>query len=97
MTDADEAKLVSGHSLGTDMITLITQFRRHIAYIESALNTAEGYASGLLQVEIPLERFDEAMSYLSRAQHGDYDLAAANEAALNLRRAGDVALNNHYG
>ncbi|MFE7720132.1 hypothetical protein ACFU44_13945 [Nocardia rhizosphaerihabitans] len=86
----------SATTLSVDILEEINLCRRHLRFIEMALDTAAMYASRLANEKVEPRLLREAESCLEQAKGQMYAFDYANEAALNLRRAGDVALNGHY-
>lgn len=93
----DKEDFVSADDLSRAIEDLADKCRHHIGYIERALDKAEDYACGLRGKTVPLELLNEGWSYVRMAEGEMSSFDYATEAALNLRRAGDAPLNNHYG
>jgi hypothetical protein len=98
MTYADEGEeLVRADDLSRGILDFAARLRNHMGYIERALDSAEEYGRGLHGKDVRLDMFREGMDFLTRAEAGEDHFVMANEDALNLRRADDLPLNNHYG
>lgn len=84
-------------SLAEDILRLADVAENHIGYIQRALDTAKDYAHSMRNGTSSADLIQEGYSHFYNAGRLDDLLADANEAALELRRAGDTPLNNHYG
>lgn len=93
----DPDNFIAARDLAVAIDKLIDTCKDHMAYIERALDTAERYAKALHNVTVPLKLYQEGWDYVGWADKYMEGFAVANEAALALRRAGDVSLNDHYG
>lgn len=93
----DPDNFIAANDLAVAIEQLIDKCKNHMGYIERALDEAERLAKALHNVTVPLKLHHEGWDYVGRADADLDSFAVANEAALNLRRAGDVALNDHYG
>ncbi len=93
----DKDSFVSADDLARAIEDLVGKCEMHIDYITSALDEAKTYAQRLRGKTVPLQLVDEGWSYIDMAERHMSGFDAANEAALDLRRAGDAPLNNHYG
>lgn len=95
--DYDPDNFIAATDLSVAIQGLIDTCKRHMDYIQAALDTAEDYAGKLRDVTVPLSLYYEGWNYVGFADNEMRGFDLANEAALNLRRAGDVSLNDHYG
>lgn len=93
----DPDNFIAAHDLAIAIEKLIDNCKDHLGYIERALDTAQQYARALRSVTVPLKLHHEGWGYIGRADADMDSFAIATEVALNLRRAGDVSLNDHYG
>ena len=93
----NDDNVIDATDLAIAIEKLLDECRSHMGYIERALDTAAQYAKSLHHKQIPLERYHEGWSYIGSADGAMNSFDVATETALNLRRAGDTALNDHYG
>lgn len=93
--DEDE-RVEDASELAREIDIRLDKAYHHMNYIDRALDMAQDYARGLRGQMVSADLIREASTYLASYDKLEYSFDYANEAALELRRAGDIALNDRY-